>query len=310
MADAPADGRAAQTIRHAFTVIELLVVLAVVAVLCMLVLPAVQRAREAARQVQCRNQLHQIGLALHSYHAAEQCFPSGWILAKPVSESSENGWGWPAMLLPRLEQAELFHSINFAEHVRAESNQTCRLTVLDGFLCPSDHAPHVVPFFRRSGDDREDGGRSEAHTNMGDVMFEVAGSSYVGVFGDHDPDDRPDVHGDGLFGLNSRVRFADIVDGTSHTLAVGERSATRLASTWTGMHPSEEEGPERVVGFAERSPNHPLADEAEFSSRHPVGVHFLFGDGSVRFIGDMVDEVIYRSLATRAGQEAVRSESF
>jgi prepilin-type processing-associated H-X9-DG protein len=215
------------------------------------------------------------------------------------------------MLLPRLEQAALFNSVNFAAHVQADSNETCRLEVLDVFLCPSDHAPRVVPFFRRSGDG-EDGGRAAGYADAGrgGVLFEVAGASYVGVFGDHDPDDRPDVHGDGLFELNSRVRFADIVDGTSHTLAVGERSALRLASTWTGMHPGEEEGPERVVGFAQRGPNHPLADEAEFSSRHPAGVHFLFGDGSVRAVGDTVDEVIYRSLATRAGQETVASQGF
>src|SRR5262245_3712298 len=86
--------------RPAFTVIELLVVLGIIAVLCALVLPALQHVREAARQVKCKNNLHQIGLALQSYHETMQCFPPGWIVETPVVQESHNGWAWLSMLLP------------------------------------------------------------------------------------------------------------------------------------------------------------------------------------------------------------------
>ena len=136
-------------------------------------------------------------------------------------------------------------------------------------------------------------------------MFEVAGASYFGVYGTQDPDDQPGVRGAGVFSLNSATRFADLVDGASQTLIVGERSARRLSGTWTGMHPHEEEGAERVVGHVVYAPNDPEADEAEFSSRHSGGLHFLFGDGSVRFLHDDIDRAVYQALATCGGQEPI-----
>jgi prepilin-type processing-associated H-X9-DG protein len=138
----------------------------------------------------------------------------------------------------------------------------------------------------------------------------VAGASYVGVFGRHDPDDQVDSVGDGIFSLNSRSRLSDLVDGASQTLVVGERSARRLAGTWTGMHPLEEEGPERVTGFTDHTPNDPEADEAEFSSRHPNGVCFVFADGSVRNLSNEIDRTVYQALGTRCGREVLDRTSY
>jgi prepilin-type N-terminal cleavage/methylation domain-containing protein/prepilin-type processing-associated H-X9-DG protein len=296
-----------------FTVIELLVCLAIIAALCVIVLPAVQQARESARQVQCKNNLHQIGVALNSYLATTRCFPPGWIVETPVRDDSQNGWGWLAMLLPEAEQGPLFNSINFQHHLQQPVNETARVTVIESFVCPSDHLPTRVPFYRKG----TTGPSSTFATSLASdslpatnpsttsIMFDVAGASYVGVFGTEDPDDRPDVLGDGVFSLNSTRRFSDLLDGASQTLVVGERSARRLAATWTGMHPMEEEGPERVIGFADHTPNDPAADEAEFSSRHPGGAHFLFGDGSTHFLSDHMDRRIYRAFGTRGGQEIV-----
>jgi prepilin-type N-terminal cleavage/methylation domain-containing protein/prepilin-type processing-associated H-X9-DG protein len=301
-----------------FTVIELLVCLAIIAVLCAIVLPAVQQARESARQVQCKNNLHQIGLALNSYHATTNCFPPGWIVETPIQDDSHNGWGWLAMLLPSAEQGPLFNSINFQHHLQQPVNETARLTVVAAFVCASDHPPTRVPFYRKGASGGATlspilaAGDTVQTTNPSatSVMFEVAGASYVGVFGTEDPDDRPDVLGDGVFSLNSARRFADLLDGASQTLVVGERSARRLAGTWTGMHPMEDEGPERVIGFTDHTPNDPEADEAEFSSRHPGGAHFLFGDGSVRYLGDHIDRVLYKALGTRGGQEVIGQSAF
>ncbi|MBI3463618.1 MAG: DUF1559 domain-containing protein [Planctomycetes bacterium] len=133
--------------RHALTVMELLVVLSIIGILCALVLPAVQQAREAARQVQCKYNLHQIGVALHAYQAAAGTLPPGWIIETPVRPESLSGWGWLAMALPQMEQGPLFNSINFSHHVGNDSNLTARLTVVEAFLCPTDHAPARVGFY-------------------------------------------------------------------------------------------------------------------------------------------------------------------
>lgn len=311
-----------QQVKHAarrgFTVIELLVCLAIIVVLCAIVLPAVQQVRESARQVQCKNNLHQIGLALNSYHATTRCFPPGWIVETPIEQDSHNGWGWLAMLLPAADQGPLFNTINFQHHLQQAVNETARLTVVSTFVCPSDHLTARVPFYPKRPDAGANvapslsaGGKGPAASPGGSsIMFEVAGASYFGVFGTEDPDDRPDVVGDGVFSLNSARRFADLLDGASQTIVVGERSARRLAGTWTGMHPMEAEGPERVIGFVDHTPNDPEADEAEFSSRHPGGVHFLFGDGSVRYLSDQIDRQAYKALGTRSGQESFGQTAF
>ena len=304
--------------RCGFTVIELLVCLAIIAVLCAIVLPAVQQARESARQLQCKNNLHQIGLALSSYHASTRCFPPGWIVETPIQQDSHNGWGWLAMLLPSADQGPLFNSINFDHHLQQAVNQTARLTVVAAFVCPSDHLPARVPFYPKGVDDGTNMGSSFSAASkvhgtipgVTSIMFEVAGASYFGVYGTEDPDDRSDAVGDGIFALNSSRRFSDLLDGASQTIVVGERSARRLTGTWTGMHPMEAEGPERVVGFVDHAPNAPDADEAEFSSRHPGGVHFLFGDGSVRSLSDHIDRQVYKALGTRGGQEPIGRAEF
>jgi prepilin-type N-terminal cleavage/methylation domain-containing protein len=298
-----------------FTVIELLVVLAVIAVLCTLVLPAVQQARESARRVQCTNNLHQIGVALQSYYASVNCYPSGWIIKTPVGTDSRNGWGWLAMVLPQFDERPLFNSINFCEQVGHRCNVTARLSTIESLMCPSDNVPPRIPFFRYSAlNESEEGATKNGSTvrhEAGSVMFEVAGASYAGVFGCEDPPGDPaDASGDGSFFANSRVRSGDIFDGLSYTLVVGERSVRRLATTWTGMHHDEEERFERVVGFTDHCPNDPAADEAEFSSRHHGGVHFLLGDGSVRFVSDHIDRSLYRALGTRAGHESIPCPSF
>jgi prepilin-type processing-associated H-X9-DG protein/prepilin-type N-terminal cleavage/methylation domain-containing protein len=302
-----------------FTVLELLVVLAVVLIMCALILPAMQHAREASRQVRCKNQLHQIGVALHAYHERTNCLPPGWIIEVPIGENSQNGWGWLAMLLPHLDQSIVVNSINFNLHLGNESNKTARMCAVEAFVCPSDNVPARIPFYladeptiqlpnpvTRQGD-TSDPNRMASHS----VMFEVATSSYVGVFGpDVQPFDPVDAAGSGIFFANSKSRFGDVTDGLSQTLVVGERKASWICSTWTGIHQLEEERFERVVGFTNNPPNSSSSDEAEFSSRHPGGVNFLFGDGSVRFISDHIDRTTYQALGTRSGQEVIGMPKF
>src|SRR6266481_8001418 len=125
----------------AFTLIELLVVIAIIGVLIALLLPAVQKARESANRAKCQNNLHQIGIALHSYHGDHGSFPSGY-LWKPkspdVPTQTDPGWSWAALLLPYLEQDNLHGQINFRSSVSDPTNEAIRTSVLPGFVCPTD----------------------------------------------------------------------------------------------------------------------------------------------------------------------------
>jgi hypothetical protein len=139
-------------------------------------------------------------------------------------------------------------------------------------------------------------------TGLHDPLFEVGRSNYVGVFGTEEIELDPS-HGDGSFFHNSKVRFADILDGLSNTMVVGERSSKIGGSTWVGMIHGATEAMARVVGATDHVPNDVAAHFDDFSSYHASGAHFTLGDGSVRIISDDIDLGVYRALATRAGGE-------
>src|SRR5271166_430496 len=127
-----------------FTLIELLVVIAIIAVLIALLLPAVQSAREAARRMQCVNNLKQLGIALHNYHDALSIFPPGYIAASKFIDGETDtapGWSWASMILPQLEQASLYSSINVYLPIQAGANVTATQTIVGAYLCPSDQLP-------------------------------------------------------------------------------------------------------------------------------------------------------------------------
>lgn len=286
-----------RTHRTGLTLVELLVVIAIIGVLIGLLLPAVQSVREAAARMQCHNNLKQIGLALHNHHDRHNGFPPGYS-SRVAADGSDlgPGWGWATFLLNDLEQGNVLSQIDPMVDVAAAAHAAPRRQVLQGFLCPSDE--QIGTF-----------------TTLGTTNIEIAHGNYVGVFGTNEIEDNPSA-GDGTFFRNSRVRFADMTDGTSNTFIVGERSSDIALATWTGAipgvevplrkDPSQTEGHFLLVlGRGDHEPNSSSAHIDDFYSRHRQGVNCLFGDGHVRQVGNSIDMNVWRAIQTRMGGEVI-----
>jgi prepilin-type N-terminal cleavage/methylation domain-containing protein/prepilin-type processing-associated H-X9-DG protein len=292
-----------------FTLIEVLVVISIVGILIALLLPAVQAAREAARRAQCTNNLKQIALAAHNYESANGCFPMG----TPVKVATYS-FGWIqagdydyghslfVAMLPQMEHAALYDAVNFAVNIELPENMTVQRTQIDALLCPSDPAA----------------GRIDAPTMWANYGgFRVAHGSYSGCTGTWahwtwSPSSTPSLatlvaQDNGIFFVNSSTRVADVTDGTSHTILLGERMlyeryrpdtnwwfsgwlGASLFDTLTAMNP------QRLVAVASLPAPDPngwpgVEDNALWnsaSSRHPSGANFAMADGSVRFLKETI----------------------
>jgi prepilin-type processing-associated H-X9-DG protein len=260
----------------------LLVTSGIIGLLISIVLPAVNSVREGARQVQCRNNLKQIGIALHCYHDAWQTLPAAW---QWVAGSS-HAYGWAASLLPLLEQQALYENVDRGVVLSDPRNDRARESTPGLFLCPSDIVEPVFPLYA------EDQPAS---------LVELPTAGYLAVFGTFEADDvLPPPYGDGPFPGARGVRFAELVRGLSNTVAVGERTMARVPSTWLGIDFRGEDAACRIVGNAETGPNRSGVDECEFGSRHPDHAYFLWADGHVKSIPATVDSAVYRRMAQRA----------
>jgi prepilin-type N-terminal cleavage/methylation domain-containing protein len=200
--------------RRAFTLIEVLVVFAIIGVLVSLLLPAVQSSREAARRMQCTNNLKQVGIALLSYESNHKVFPSGYLSQFDASGNDTGpGWGWASIILPQLEETAVHNAIHFDRPIEDATNGA-RIATIPSYLCPSETMRQYW----------------QARRPDGTAICDVAESNYVAVFGTTEPG----VDGDGMFFRNSRVAMRDITDGASKTLAVGERTHQLGRATWVG----------------------------------------------------------------------------
>ena len=270
--------------RSAFTILELLVSITIIALLLALLLPAIGAAREAANVIECRNNLKQIGLALHSYHDLHDCLPAGWQL----EEAELSGYAWAVPLLPLLERGDHFAQINRAQPI-AVSASTPVAAPIPLLICPSDI---IEPSFALLAD-------TAAYSTSGPLV-ELPTASYVGVFGTFEADEGvPPPPGDGAFIGTRPVRFVEFERGLSSTFLVGERTMERVPSTWLGVDFRGEDAACRIVGNAATSPNRPGTDECEFCSRHPDHANFLWGDGHVGAVSSLVDSAAYRKMACR-----------
>lgn len=274
--------------RTGFTVLELLTVMGIVSTLAAIILPAVGSAREAARRMQCVNQLKQVGIALHSYHEVCGSFPAGcqW------ESTNQSAYGWAVPLLPYLEQRAVYERIDRNRLLTDPSNTQARATSIGLLLCPSDI---TEPTFLLSWEDEV--------TDASGPLFDLPTANYFGVFGTHEPDedDLPNPPpGDGTF-IDSRCfRLADLQRGTSNTMIVGERTMARVPGTWLGVDRQGADGPCRLVGNALTSPNCDICDECEFDSRHPGGANFLWADGRVSLVSENIDSRQYQNMSRRS----------
>ena len=289
--------------RYGFTLVELLVVIAIISVLVSLLMPAVQQAREAARRTQCQNNLRQIGLALHNYHDTFKVFPPGNTTSLPkcicskTSFASQSTWSWLTMILSQLEQSNAYLAIapgsepvGTAIQNPFKANEFRRSLPI--FLCPSDSGP-LLNTQRTLSVDGCGCNSTSGYPDDGDdtQKIPVARSSYVGSQGV--------IPGDGLFGMNSRLNLGDVLDGTSNTILVAERSyvgpvpgSITGGAVWGGVTRSFnhmaliDDGPSGVL--ANFIPNMNSASHLGTASLHPAGANFLLCDGSVRFIGENI----------------------
>jgi len=280
-----------------FTLVELLVVITIIAILIALLLPAVQAAREAARRMQCSNNLKQIGLAMHMHHDLHNCLPDGWTGYNAQTGGAlfngPPGWGWAAKILPFLEQTALHDNfIHLDLSVTDPQNQLARESRLSIYRCPSDPSEDYYIF----------GG------------YRAATANYIGVFGAMELHEAVEAvqnggqcRGDGVLFHNSRLNVREIRDGLSQTFIVGERAVKEqlFYSTWVGLFPEAEHAPARVVGVAHSPPNSVSDEPHNFSSHHPKGTHFLVADGSVRLVSEHINAAVYQALCTREGGEPI-----
>ncbi|MDB5337692.1 MAG: hypothetical protein JWN70_3311 [Planctomycetaceae bacterium] len=312
--------------RRAFTLIELLVVIAIIAVLIALLLPAVQQAREAARRSQCKNNMKQLGLALHNYHDTANTIPPGYIGPNTALGTTSN-WGWNAMLLPGLDQGPLYNQIT-ATVVGTTTGFGAAVT---SFPAPSGtftYLTTVIPALRCPSDT---GTATVAPATPG-LSINYGRSNYMGSFGPNFGNSNTlstplatittsvTFNPAGAFYMSSRRNFSAFQDGLSNTILVGERRSAGTQSgvavggegIWAGSTDGGYTGNSLVMGEMAspinttiQGPPPTSTHQSGFSSFHVGGAHFLMGDGAVRFISENINTSTYAYLGAIADGQVI-----
>jgi prepilin-type N-terminal cleavage/methylation domain-containing protein/prepilin-type processing-associated H-X9-DG protein len=317
--------------RKGFTLIELLVVIAIIAILIGLLLPAVQKVRDAAARMQCSNNLKQLGLAAHNYHGAFERFPpgvnlpAGWTYtdktSAPPAPLPNVSFSLFEALLPFVEQDNIYKAMNFAGKSNSQYNKgNCDSqtapgnTIVKTYLCPADIGQPQTTY--TTGGKTYYFGANSYGGNAGRVSFYT-----------------DDMTRDGVFYINSTTRFADITDGTSNTLMFGERFRKDLTydriyggsfdqrSGWAWANGLP--GFDYLFGAAVQinwlMPANLQSDPGfiyedlrfnAYGSNHTVGANFAFSDGSVKFLTNSTPLLVLQYLSTRSNGEVIDASQY
>lgn len=250
-----------------FTIVELLVVIAIIAVLIALLLPAVQQVRESARRMQCLNNMHQIGLALHNYHSTHNSLPPGGLQPRPIWPRGKQ-FAWSAFLLAYLDQKNASDAIDFDYPFDDPVNAVIAATPITTYVCPSTPRSSMLT-------------RGMGATDYGGIYGER-------IFTRNNPPR-------GVMIYDRAIRFRDITDGTSNTLAISEDAAFRDGQWINGRNLFDQAF---QINKAPRFEN-------DIRSEHPQGANGLFADGSAKFLNEQMDLKTLAAICTRDGGEVV-----
>jgi prepilin-type N-terminal cleavage/methylation domain-containing protein/prepilin-type processing-associated H-X9-DG protein len=302
--------------RPGFTLIELLVVIAIIGVLVALIMPAVQAARESANRAKCQNNLKQLGLAAQEYHDSFNSFPAGWYCWAPQYDSMGNLTGGDPNCLPyassnymwngmtglflKLEQGNLWNEINFNLAPTDRSNWTSIRRTVDGLVCPSNRKANQVATGVTNPNLPPKAGPSDYRGNMAAGMIGTLTTNCPTL----DPTNfNCNNYDNGVMYMNSTVSMADITDGTTSTILIGET----LQGTWPDATNC------CVRTNIDRNINKPILLQGVnyytyWMSKHPNMVNFVKCDGSVAPVTNQINKLVLIKMMTRNGGEAISTE--
>jgi prepilin-type N-terminal cleavage/methylation domain-containing protein len=305
-------------IRRAFTLIELLVVIAIVAVLIGLLLPAVQKVREAANRLKCQNNLKQIGIALHNYHEVNNVFPFGCEGSTPLLDYPRTSW--LIALLSWVEQDNLSNTykkeFGFYGNPKVLNNQDFYSVTIKLYQCPSSprHLIGSPPNPNVTGTDSNYAACFSPYGSLSEPRPEL-----IIDFTNNTPQN-PSYSKKGtwaMFNFNIRRGIKDVTDGVSNTVIASEMLNGGWWNDWGYMY-SHQYRPNDLAAYANTAsgdpfiyPIHPLpwgCNSRSAGSKHSGGVNILVGDGAVRFIRDEIDMPTWQSLASINGGEVLGSD--